>query len=467
MSNILHNIRTKYFGDKNFYKMIMAIALPIIIQSLLTNFVNLLDNVMVGQLGTNEMTGVAVVNQLFFVFNLAVFGGMSGAGIFSAQYFGQNNHDGVKNVFRMKFIIAIILTIGSLLIFALLHEPLINMFLHEGSQSGNIQATYQYAKVYLFIMLIGIPPFILSNCYNTTLKEAGQTVIPMYAGVMAVIVDLVFNYLLIFGKFGFPELGVAGAAIATGMSRYIECGFLVIYTHIHSEKYPFIKGVYRSLKVPASLVKKIIINGSPILFNEFLWSAGLTMQTQALSTRGLAAIGAININNTMSNVFNIVFVTMGTTISIVIGQLLGAGKLEEAKDTDRKMCVFSVLTAIGVSIILIILAPFFPYLYNTTGEIRHLATRFIFVLALVTPFNAYTNAAYFTLRSGGKTIVTFLFDSCFIWAVNVPVSMILAHFTTLPVIYIFLIVNSFEALKSLIGFVLVKKDIWLNTIVEH
>lgn len=467
MKNTLHNIRIKYFGDKAFYKMIMAIALPIIVQSLLTNFVNLLDNVMVGQLGTDQMTGVAVVNQLFFVFNLAVFGGMSGAGIFSAQYFGQDNHEGVRNVFRIKFIIAIILTVLSLSIFIFLHEPLINMFLHEGSQSGNVQATYEYAKTYLFIMLIGVPPFIISNCYNTTLKEAGQTVIPMIAGIMAVIVDLVFNYLLIFGKFGFPELGVAGAAIATGMSRYIECGFLVIYTHLHSEKYKFIKGVYRSMKVPVSLVKKVIINGSPILLNEILWSAGLTMQTQALSTRGLAAIGAININNTVSNVFNIVFVTMGTTISIVIGQLLGAGKLEEAKDTDRKMCVFSVLTAIGVSIILLILAPLFPHLYNTTAEIRNLATKFIMVLALVTPFNAFTNAAYFTLRSGGNTIITFLFDSCFIWVVNVPVSMILAHFTTIPVIYIFLIVNSLETLKAFIGYGLVKKDIWLNTIVEH
>ncbi len=467
MKNTLHNIRIKYFGDKAFYKMIMAIALPIIVQSLLTNFVNLLDNVMVGQLGTDQMTGVAVVNQLFFVFNLAVFGGMSGAGIFSAQYFGQDNHEGVRNVFRIKFIIAIILTVLSLSIFIFLHEPLINMFLHEGSQSGNVQATYEYAKTYLFIMLIGVPPFIISNCYNTTLKEAGQTVIPMIAGIMAVIVDLVFNYLLIFGKFGFPELGVAGAAIATGMSRYIECGFLVIYTHLHSEKYKFIKGVYRSMKVPVSLVKKVIINGSPILLNEILWSAGLTMQTQALSTRGLAAIGAMNINNTVSNVFNIVFVTMGTTISIVIGQLLGAGKLEEAKDTDRKMCVFSVLTAMGVSIILLILAPLFPHLYNTTAEIRNLATKFIMVLALVTPFNAFTNAAYFTLRSGGNTIITFLFDSCFIWVVNVPVSMILAHFTTIPVIYIFLIVNSLETLKAFIGYGLVKKDIWLNTIVEH
>lgn len=463
----MNSFKQKYFGDKKFYKTILGIAIPIIVQSILTNMVNLLDNVMVGRLGTDQMNGVAVVNQLFFVFNLAVFGGMSAAGIFSAQYFGQENHKGVRNVFRVKTIIGIILIILSVILFFSFYEPFINMFLHEGSKSGNLDATYNFAKTYLFIMMIGIPPFVIANSYSTTLKEAGQTVIPMTAGIAAVFVDLIFNYLLIFGKFGFPKLGVAGAAIATGMSRYIECIILAIYTHTHAEKYQFIKGAYKSLKVPISLVKNIITKGSPIMINELMWSAGLTIQAQALSIRGIAAVGAININNTISNVFNIVFVTMGTTISIVVGQLLGAGKLKEAKDNDRKLCVFSVLMALVTSMILVILSPFFPKIYNTTDEIRNLATQFILVFAMVTPFNAYTNAAYFTLRSGGKTVVTFLFDSFYIWVVNVPVSLCLAHFTDLPIFYIFLTVNCLEALKAFIGFALIKKDIWLNTIVEE
>lgn len=460
------NFKNKYLGDKQFYKMIMTIALPIIIQNVMTNFVNLLDNVMVGQLGTDQMTGVAVVNQLFFVFNLAVFGGMSGAGIFSAQYFGQNNSKGVRNVFRMKTIIGIVLLIVSLTIFILYYEPLINMFLHEGGSSGNIEKTYDFAKTYLFIMLIGIPPFIITNCYGTTLKEAGQTMLPMIAGVAAVLVDLVFNYLLIFGSFGFPKLGVAGAAIATAMSRYVECLILTIYTHSHSYKFDFIKGVYRSMKVPVSLAKNVLTKGTPILINELLWSAGLTIQTQALSIRGLSTIGALNITNTINNVFNIVFVTIGTTISIIVGQLLGAGKTKEAKDTDRKLCVFAIMTSLFISLILVVFSPVFPRLYNTTDEIRNLAASFFLVYAIVTPFNSFSNAAYFTLRSGGKTLVTFLFDSCFIWVVNVPLSLLLVHYTSLPVVNIFLIVNLCETIKAFIGFALVKKGVWLNKIVD-
>ena len=293
--------KNKYFGDKAFYKRIFAISLPIIIQTLMTNMVGLLDNVMVGRLGTDSMTGVSVVNQLFFVFYLLVFGGMTAAGIFSAQYFGQNNHHGARNVFRIKIIIGIFTLILALFIFLFAYDPLIHAFLHEGSKSGNIEATYDFAKTYLFIMLIGIPPFILSNVYSTTLKEAGHTFIPMVAGVSAVFVDLVFNYLLIFGKFGFPQLGVAGAAIATGMSRYIECAILIIYTHSHAKQYQFIKGAYQSMRAPISLVKGVALKGTPILINELLWSLGLTFQAQAFSTRGLATMGAININNTISN----------------------------------------------------------------------------------------------------------------------------------------------------------------------
>ena len=466
MNESVLSFKDKYFGDKNFYKMTLTIAIPIIIQNLLTNLVSMADNIMVGQLGTNQMSGVAIINQLFFVFNLLVFGGMSGAGLFSAQYFGQKNHNGVRDVFRMKILIGITNIAISLSVMIFLHEPLINMFLHEGSSSGNIQETFNYAKNYLYIMVIGIAPFVISNCYSTTLKESGQTVVPMKAGVLAVVFDIVLNYIFIFGKLGFPAMGVVGAAIATVISRFVECGYLVIYTHMHSNDYPFIKHCYRTLKVPGSLVKKIIITGSPLMLNEFLWAGGLTLQTQALSTKGLATVGGLNICNTIGNISNCIFVTMGTTIAIVVGQLLGAGKLKEAKVTATRMAAFSLLISFGMIIILGLLGPVFPHFYNTTDEIRKLATKFIWAVAAATPFISLSNSEYFILRSGGKTIITFLFDSCFVCLVNVPVAMCLTKFTAIHIVGIFFLVNMLEGIKALIGFIMVKKDIWLNTIVD-
>ena len=466
MNESVLSFKNKYFGDKNFYKMTLTIAIPIIIQNLLTNLVSMADNIMVGQLGTNQMSGVAIINQLFFVFNLLVFGGMSGAGLFSAQYFGQKNHNGVRDVFRMKILIGIAIIAISLSVMIFLHEPLINMFLHEGSSSGNIQETFNYAKNYLYIMVIGIAPFVISNCYNTTLKESGQTVVPMKAGVLAVVFDIVLNYIFIFGKLGFPAMGVVGAAIATVISRFVECGYLVIYTHRHSNDYPFIKHCYRTLKVPGSLVKKIIVTGTPLMLNEFLWAGGLTLQTQALSTKGLATVGGLNICNTIGNISNCIFVTMGTTIAIVVGQLLGAGKLKEAKVTATRMAAFSLLISFGMIIILGLLGPVFPHFYNTTDEILELATKFIWAVAAATPFISLSNSEYFILRSGGKTIITFLFDSCFVCLVNVPVAICLTKFTAIHIVGIFFLVNMLEGIKALIGFIMVKKDIWLNTIVD-
>ena len=466
MNKSVLSFKDKYFGDKNFYKMTLTIAIPIFIQNLLTNLVSMADNIMVGQLGTNQMSGVAIINQLFFVFNLLVFGGMSGAGLFSAQYFGQKNHNGVRDVFRMKILIGIAIIAISLSVMIFLHEPLINMFLHEGSSSGNIQETFNYAKNYLYIMVIGIAPFVISNCYNTTLKESGQTVVPMKAGVLAVVFDIVLNYIFIFGKLGFPAMGVVGAAIATVISRFVECGYLVIYTHRHSNDYPFIKHCYRTLKVPGSLVKKIIVTGTPLMLNEFLWAGGLTLQTQALSTKGLATVGGLNICNTIGNISNCIFVTMGTTIAIVVGQLLGAGKLKEAKVTATRMAAFSLLISFGMIIILGLLGPVFPHFYNTTDEIRELATKFIWAVAAATPFISLSNSEYFILRSGGKTIITFLFDSCFVCLVNVPVAICLTKFTAIHIVGIFFLVNMLEGVKALIGFIMVKKDIWLNTIVD-
>ena len=457
MNESVLSFKDKYFGDKNFYKMTLTIAIPIIIQNLLTNLVSMADNIMVGQLGTNQMSGVAIINQLFFVFNLLVFGGMSGAGLFSAQYFGQKNHNGVRNVFRMKILIGITIIAISISVMIFLHEP---------SSSGNIQETFNYAKNYLYIMVIGIAPFVISNCYNTTLKESGQTVVPMKAGVLAVVFDIVLNYIFIFGKLGFPAMGVVGAAIATVISRFVECGYLVIYTHIHSNDYPFIKYCYRTLKVPGSLVKKIIVTGAPLMLNEFLWAGGLTLQTQALSTKGLATVGGLNICNTIGNISNCIFVTMGTTIAIVVGQLLGAGKLKEAKVTATRMATFSLLISFVMIIILGLLGPVFPYFYNTTDEIRQLATKFIWAIAAATPFISLSNSEYFILRSGGKTIITFLFDSCFVCLVNVPVAICLTKFTAIHIVGIFFLVNMLEGVKALIGFIMVKKDIWLNTIVD-
>ncbi len=454
----------RYIGDKKFYKMILAIAIPIMIQNGITNFVSMLDNLMVGRLGTEQMTGVAITNQLIFVFNLCIFGGLSGAGIFGAQFYGQRDYKGVQQVFRFKVMIAIALTALAEMILILFGDVLIQKFLHDGSATGDLYLSLMYGKQYLMIMLIGLVPFAMTQIYSSTLRETGETLVPMKAGIISVIVNLSFNSVLIFGLFGLPALGARGAAIATVIARFVECGFIVGWTHSHVEENPYIQGVYRSLYVPKALTKQIILKGTPLMVNEAAWAGGMTMLMQCYSVRGLSVVAALNIASTISNVFNVIFIALGSSVAIIVGQLLGAGKMEEAKETAEKMIFFSVVSSMVIGMLLALTSSLFPKCYNTPEEVKHYATWFILIAAFCMPLHAFMNAAYFTLRSGGKTVVTFLFDSVYVWVISIPLAYALTHYTGLPIIPIYFICQFVDIIKCIIGFILVKKGVWLENI---
>lgn len=325
------NFKKKFIGDKAFYSMVLALAVPVMIQNGITNFVGLLDNIMVGQVGTEQMSGVAIANQLVFVFNLCVFGGVSGAGIFGAQFFGKGDSDGVRDILRIKLWLALVLSVAAGVVFTFWGEPLISLFLHEGSESGDLAATLLYGKQYLSLMRLLLVPFALVQAYASTLRETGETKLPMQAGVVAVLVNLVFNYLLIYGKLGFPVLGVRGAAIATILSRIVEAAIVIAWTHRNRERNPFAVGLYRTLRVPSALLGQVAVKGSPLLVNEALWSMAMTTLAQCYSLRGLAVVAAVNITSTITNLFNIVFMSLGSSIGIIVGNLLGAGRMREAR----------------------------------------------------------------------------------------------------------------------------------------
>lgn len=457
----------KYIGDKKFYLMVLSVAVPIMIQNGITNFVSLLDNIMVGQVGTEQMSGVAIVNQLLFVFNICIFGGISGAGIFTAQYYGCQDHKGIRDTFRMKLYISLGITIIGLLLFGFCGEQLITLYLHDTGNGGSLAATQMYAQRYLRIMMIELLPFAIVQVYSGTLRETGETMLPMKAGIVAVLVNLVLNYILIFGKFGAPALGVEGAAIATTISRFVELLIVAGWTHRHSERNAFIIGAYRGLKIPGHLVGKIIVTGAPLMLNEAFWSAGQAFLMQCYSVRGLSVVAAFNISSTISNVFNVVFIALGNAVGIIVGQLLGAGKLEEAKDTDRKLIFFSVASCTVVGAIMALFSPLFPMLYNTSGEIRTLATWFIVIASVCMPLYAFINTAYFTLRCGGKTLVTFFFDSVYVWVINIPLAYVLSRFTGINIILLYFLCQFVDIVKCIIGYVLIKKGVWMNVIVKN
>lgn len=446
--------------------MVFVIAIPIMIQNGITNFVNMLDNIMIGQIGTESMTGVSIVNQILFVYNLCLFGAVSGAGIFTAQYYGQKNTDGIRHTVRFKLYAVTIITILTVLLCIFSGQSLINIYLTGEGSAASIQMTMTSGREYMLFMLAGLPFFMITQVYGSTLRECGQTILPMKAGVAAICINLVFNYLLIYGKFGFPTLGVKGAAIATVLSRVIEAAIIVVSVHRDREKNPYIIGLYRSFAIPRDVIRRIAIKGTPLLLNETLWSAGMATLAGCYSLRGLHVVAALNISNTISNLFHISFIAMGDAVAIIVGQILGTGNMKKAKETDTKIIVFSVLLCTLVAAFMFFIAPVFPEFYKTTEDVKQLAVKLIMISALFVPQHALLNTSYFTLRAGGKTMIAFFFDSVFIWCISVVLAFTLAKCTPLSILWIYFLVQLADGVKAIIGVILVKKGVWLHNIVE-
>ena len=456
----------KFIGDRAFYKKVLAVSVPMMVQMGLTNFVSLLDNIMVGKLGTEAMSGVSIVNQFIFVFNLLIFGAISAAGIFTAQYHGIGDTEGERHTFRFKFLINVIAAIIAIGAFILFDDELISLFLHDGSETGDLALTLTYGKKYLVVMLFGMLPYAVSQVYTSTMRETEQTLVPMIASVSAVLINFALNYVLIFGKLGAPALGVVGAAVATVISRFIEMGILIIWGHTHTNKCRYLVGAFRSFRVPKILFLSIVAKGLPLMANEFFWSLAITFRNQAYSTRGLDVVAGLNICTTILNVFNVVYMAVGSSIAIIVGNLLGAGKPEEAKDADRKMMAFSVTCATAMGLLLIAFSRLFPMMYNTSDEVREIAAYMMTASAVTMPFCAFAHSSYFTLRSGGQVMITLLFDSVYMWVVVLPTALIIAHLTPLSIIPFYALCQCPDIIKAGFGYMLLKKGTWVRQLVS-
>ena len=457
----------KLIGDKAFYRKVMLVAIPIIIQNGISNFVSLLDNIMVGQVGQLQMSGVAIVNQLIFVFYLCIFGAVSGAGIFTAQFHGSGNHEGIRQTFRFKLMVSVVISLCGIVLFRIFGERLITLFMQSDDDPADVQATLEYGLSYLSVMMVGLLPFALSTVYSSTLRESGQTTVPMVAGISAVLVNLCLNYVLIFGHFGAPVMGIRGAAIATVISRFVELGIVVSWTHLNGAKHPFIRGAYRSMYIQGELLGNIFRRGFPLLINEFLWSTGMTVLNQCYSTRGLDVVAALNICTTLSNLTNVVFLSMGNVVGILVGQMLGAGKdKEEIRTADRQLIFISVVSCFLFGSIMAAVSGVFPHAFEASDQVKALATGLILINAVAMPVHAYNHACYFTLRSGGKTFITFLFDSGFVWTINVPLAYCLSRFTGIPILGMYAIVVCTDLIKCGMGTFMVKKGSWIQNLVQ-
>ena len=458
---------SRFIGNKAFYKSVVTLLIPIVIQQFITSFVSLLDNIMVGSLGTEAISAASIANQVMLVFILAVFGGMSGAGIYGAQFFGKGDTDGMRYTFRFKMYFGVLISAAAILVYLFFGETFIAAFLKGESNGGDLALTQRGGCDYLNIMLWGLPPFALVQVYAGTLREAGETRAPMFAGISAILTNLFGNWVLIFGHLGAPAMGVQGAAIATVISRYVELLIVANHAHRHTDKYPFFAGAYKSLYVPGSLAMKILRTATPLLINEILWSLGMTFITNFYSSRGLNALAALNINGTAWNLFSVIMMGMGSAVAIMVGQRLGAGKIEEARDVDRKLIFLTEVIHVIIGVSMVLAAPLVPRLYNVSEEVRDLTRQLLTIAGCAIPIHSFAHVTYFTIRSGGRTVITFLFDAVYTWVIAVPLAFCLTRYTDLTITQVYFCVQFVDILKVMIGLIMLKSDFWARNVVNE
>lgn len=463
---MLQRLRHTFIGDRSFYRNTLRIVVPIIVQMLVTNLVNLLDNIMVGQLGTEALSGVAVANQLIFVFNLCIFGGLAGPSIYSAQYFGARDLEGVHHTFRLKVWILGIILLVSMAVLLAFGPQLVQVYLTGQGAAGSAALIFHHGLDYLHIMMLGFLPFAMTNVYASTLRESGHTSLPMKAGIAAVLTNLVGNWLLIYGNLGFPRLEVQGAAVATVISRFVELS-IILYV-VHGRKlYSFMQGAWHTMRVPGSVVRAVTRKGTPLLLNEFCWALGMATMAQVYSIRSLDVLAGMNIANTINNLFVVVFLSMGNAVAVLIGQHLGAGDMYRARADVWRLMAFSVSLCLVIGAVMALLSPYFPLLYQTKESVRHLASAFLLSMALYMPMYAVSHCCYFTLRSGGSTLLTFIFDSGYMWVISIPLALALTHWTALPTVTMYPLVEAVGVTKMLLGICLVRWGAWLRNIVHR
>lgn len=443
------------FKDKKFLKQFITVALPVMIQQLITFFVSLVDTLMVSGISNEAVSAVYAVNQLSF-FMFVVIGGMiAGSGIFIQQFFGSQDHDRLLQTHRFKIVAGVL--------FLLIAIPLAFIFGHYviefyTDNSDNKELILRLAKEYMPFILFGFIPYVFTASYSTSLRETGKTVEPLIASSVAVVINVVLNYLLIY-TFG---LGVFGAAVATFISRIGELLTLVVITT--KRKFLDIYSIMKHFKIERHLVRIISKKSLPLLGNEILWAGGMILISLAYARRP-NVLSALSIVSTMGNIFMIVFLGLSVGISVMVGNALGANKIHEAKENVKKLYVLGVSVSLVFGLIMAVFSPLIPSMFvEVSLDQKQIATQLIVVYASFLWAFSLSTGVYMTLRAGGKSLLTFLLDSGTMWVLVVPLAWILVTYTSLPLVWIYVFIQSTDVLKSAIGLLLIRRGTWVKNL---
>lgn len=436
-------------------KRALLIAVPLMFQQLIVNSVNLVDNVMVGQLGDLALSAVSSANRFYFIATMGTNGMIGAAVIFLAQFHGANNHAKMKEAFRFSLISAFGLCLFFFAAALTFPEYIIRFFIND---ADIIAIGSSYLRIACFSYL----PMVLALCVSNALRAMGETRLPLYVSITSVITNIILDYLLIFGVGPFPEMGVEGAALATMIARLVEAVIYLIV--LKTSDLPFNTRLCDLFKVDGKLAFNITKKALPLCINEILWSLGMAILLKYYSTRGIAANTGYSISTTISDLFYVLFTGMATASTVLIGTSLGANKLDEARDNGYKLICFSMLLSLAFGVTMFMSSYLVPIVFNVSDEAVTIAMTFLRVMSVLFWLYMFNTQCYFTLRAGGDTRSTMFMDSFYMFTVNLPIVGILAYFTNINIYLLYVAGQCTDFIKAILSFHLVRKEKWVKNL---
>lgn len=446
-----------YIGSKDFYKSALLVMIPVIIQQLINTLFNVVDNMMVGQLDQLHLTAVSAANKPYLIFSGFIFGLTGGGIILISQYFGAGDRQECQNIFSLEMALCTAISLVFCVVLYFFPTFVMGIFLQD-------ETTIALGAEYMRVVSFSYIPVAISSTCIFSLRALGKNKMPMIAGLMTMGANALFNYILIFGKLGFPAMGVTGAALGTLFSRLLEmCFYLVVLKKGNNF---FTLRLFDFLKMRAAVVASYIKRALPLTLNEMLWTTGLNIYAWSYARLDEPAYPALVIAELTMQVGMVLSVGMASAISVMVGTELGANRLDAAKENCKRLLPMVCIIAIVSSFIGSIGAFVLPGVFAVEPALRTLATKLTLVFAMFYLPNALYSFCFFCLRAGGDTKSATLLDSGYMWMVPVPASILMAVFFTgklslLPAVFIVQLLMNAKVVWAL---AVLKKGKWMRNI---
>ncbi|ELC8350801.1 MAG: MATE family efflux transporter [Clostridium perfringens] len=444
--------------DKRFYRLLFSIALPIAVQNLITFMVSMVDTLMVGALGEIQLSAVSIANNLFFVLTILMFGLAGGSNIMISQYWGKGNVKTIHKILAIMYRVCLLIT--GIFIFIALFLPKYFMGIFTTDK-----AVIDFGASYLRIVCIGYLFYSITNCTIMMLRSVKTVSISIIVYTASLVVNSILNWIFIFGNLGAPELGIRGAAIATVCARITEFSIVLVFMFIYERKIGL--KIEHLLKLDKEILKDYVGLCTPVLCNELLWAIGASMISVIVGRMGTEVVAANSINGVAHQFVTVFIFGMSNATAVIIGNTIGEGKKEKAKEYAYSIGIFSVVMGCISGLMILLIKPFVVNFYNVSYSTKLIAMEIMTVTSGIIVFQSLaSNFMMGVLRGGGDAKFVLINDLIFMWLVAIPGGFFVAFVLELPVALVFLVIKCDEILKSLTSVYRVISGKWVNDVTK-